>query len=181
MRIVFPYNLKMYPYYFQNRIKYLSIFAKSIFMKNIFQQEAAQEIVERINNLTNQSQPLWGTMNVAQMLAHCNVTYEMVYDNIHSKPNGFMRFILKSFVKPKVVSEKPYPKNSPTAPAFKVSASQDFDKEKNRLISYIDQTLKLGEAAFEGKESLSFGKLSSKEWNAMFYKHLDHHLNQFGV
>lgn len=38
-------------------------------------------------------------MNVAQMLAHCNVTYEMVYENIHPKTNFFMSFILKTFIK----------------------------------------------------------------------------------
>ncbi|MCJ8164098.1 hypothetical protein MKJ04_04535 [Pontibacter sp. E15-1] len=31
------------------------------------------------------------------------------------------------------------------------------------------------------QESHSFGRLSSQEWNNMFYKHLDHHLSQFGV
>ena len=34
---------------------------------------------------------------------------------------------------------------------------------------------------FEGKESNSFGPLTKGEWNNMFYKHLDHHLSQFGV
>ena len=34
---------------------------------------------------------------------------------------------------------------------------------------------------FNGKESHSFGILTVTEWNNSFYKHLDHHLNQFGV
>lgn len=105
----------------------------------------------------------------------------MVYDNIHPKPNGLMRFILKSFIKNGVVNEKPYPRNSRTAPQFIVKGDRDFELEKNRLISYILQTQELGEKEFEGKESLSFGKLTAKEWNNMFAKHLDHHLTQFGV
>lgn len=52
-----------------------------------------------------------GKMSVDQMLAHCNVMYEMVYDDIHPKPNSFLRFILKSFIKNKVVNENPYLKN----------------------------------------------------------------------
>jgi hypothetical protein len=39
----------------------------------------------------------------------------------------------------------------------------------------------MGADAFEGKESNSFGKLTASEWNIMMYKHLDHHLTQFGV
>ena len=150
-------------------------------MKNIFLKNDSAEIVNRINDLKPDSTALWGSMSVAQMLAHCNVTYEMIYDNIHPKPNGFMRFILKSFIKKGVVDEKPYPKNSKTAPQFIVKGDRDFDLEKDRLISYINRTQELGEKEFEAKESLSFGKLTAKEWNNMFTKHLDHHLTQFGV
>ena len=77
-------------------------------MKNVFNQTDANEIIDRINKLTPDAKALWGKMNVAQMLAHCNVTYEMVYENKHPKPKGFMKFILKAFIKPSVVSEKPY-------------------------------------------------------------------------
>lgn len=150
-------------------------------MKDIFLKKDSTEIINRINDLKTDSTAVWGSMSVAQMLAHCNVTYEMVYDNIHPKPNGFMKFILKSFIKNGVVNEKPYPKNSRTAPQFIVKGDRDFELEKNRLISYIVQTQEFGEKEFEGKESLSFGKLTAKEWNNMFAKHLDHHLTQFGV
>jgi len=150
-------------------------------MKNMFDPADVAGVIERINKLTVHSQREWGTMNVGQMFAHCNVTYEMIYDGIHAKPHAFMRFILKSFVKPKIVGKVPYKQNSPTAPQFKVSPDKDFSMEKERLIHYIQRTYELGTAVFEGKESLSFGKLTAKEWNNMFYKHLDHHLKQFGA
>jgi hypothetical protein len=150
-------------------------------MKNIFNQADTAEVIARINKLSPSSQALWGKMSVGQMLAHCNVTYEMVYDNIHPAPNAVMKFILKLFVKNVVVSEKPFKKNSQTSPAFIITDSKDFEKEKKRLIDYINKTQKLGDAHFEGKESNSFGALSKSEWNNMFYKHLDHHLSQFGA
>lgn len=150
-------------------------------MKNMFNATDVAGIIERINSLTEHSERRWGTMNAGQMLAHCNVTYEMVYDTIHARPNAFMRFILRSFVKPKVVGEAPYKQNSPTAPQFKIETEKDFGTEKERLIRYIQRTLESGAASFEGKESLSFGKLTAGEWNNMFYKHLDHHLKQFGA
>jgi len=150
-------------------------------MKNIFSKNDSDEFINRINQLKNDSQPLWGKMSVNQMLAHCSVTYEMVYDNIHKEPNAFMKFFLKSFVKKNVVNEVPYPRNIRTAPQFIIIGNRDFDAEKQRLISYINKTQELGEQEFEGKESHSFGTLSSLEWNNMFAKHLDHHLAQFGV
>ena len=149
--------------------------------KNIFLLSDANEVITRIQQLNPDSQPLWGKMTVGQMLAHCNVTYEMVFDNIHPKPNSIVRFILKLFIKNTVVNEVPYKHNSSTAPQFIIKDSKDFEKERVRLVNYIYKTQELGEAHFDGKESLSFGALTKSEWNNMFYKHLDHHLRQFGV
>lgn len=150
-------------------------------MKNLFDKEVMDETVQRINSLTSTTQKQWGKMDVAQMLAHCTVPYELVYENKHPKPNGFKKFIIKLFVKNLVVSEKPYKQNGPTAPEFVIKENKDFEVEKNRLIAYINKTHQLGEAHFDGKMSHSFGILSKKEWNNMFYKHLNHHLTQFGV
>jgi hypothetical protein len=150
-------------------------------MKNIFSSEVCEEIIARINQLSVQSTPEWGKMNVAQMLAHCNVTYELVFENKHPKPNALVRFLLKVIVKNYVVSDKPFKRSSQTSPAFIIANDRDFETEKSRLIAYINQVQKLGSAYFEGKESHSFGALKATEWNAMFYKHLDHHLSQFGV
>jgi hypothetical protein len=150
-------------------------------MKNIFLKEDVSEYIDRINELSPDSKALWGKMSVNQMLAHCNVSYEMVYEDIHKKPNNFIKIILRLFVKNKVVNKKPYSKNNPTAPQFIVKDERNFEIEKNRLINYIIKTQELGEDAFEGKISYSFGRLSSKEWNNMFAKHLDHHLTQFAV
>lgn len=113
-------------------------------MKNIFSIDDSKEFVDCISKLKNDSQPLWGKMSVDQMLAHCNVMYEMVYDNIHQKPNSFMRFILKSFIKNKVVNETPYPRNIITAPQFIISNNCDFVLEKARLVNYINKTEELG-------------------------------------
>ena len=150
-------------------------------MKDIFQKETTEGLISRIENLSPQSQRLWGKMSVSQMLAHCNVTYELVYDNKHPRPNALKRFFIKAFVKNIVVSEKPYKKSIPTAPIFLVGDDKDFEVEKSRLIDYLRRTQELGENYFNGRESLSFGRLNKQEWSNMFYKHLDHHLNQFGV
>ncbi len=150
-------------------------------MKNVFKKETVKELCKRIDTLTPETKPAWGKMSADQMLAHCNVTYEMVYTTKHPKPNAFMKLILKLLVKNKVVSEVPYKKNGKTAPQFIIDGKRDFAHEKQRLQDYIKQTAELGEAYFEGKESHSFGPLTSNEWNNMFYKHLNHHLTQFGV
>ena len=94
------------------------------------------------------------------MLAHCNVTYEMVYDNIHPKPKGFQKWLMKAFVKKIVVSEKPYKKNNRTAPAFIVTQEKNFKEEKDRLVDYLNKTQELGADHFDKKESHPFGPFS---------------------
>lgn len=148
---------------------------------NIFDRNISGNVIQRIEQLKPTTQPGWGKMNAPQMLAHCNVTYEMVYDAKHAAPNFFVKLILKAFVKKLVTNEVPYKRSSQTAPAFLITTEKDFEAEKKRLIDHIKRTQELGEAHFDNKESLSFGKLNKAEWNNMFYKHLDHHLGQFGV
>ena len=150
-------------------------------LPNIFSVSVCADMVSRINRLNENTPALWGKMNVSQMLAHCCVTYEMIFENKHAKPNFLLRFVLKNFIKSKVVGEEPYKQGGPTAPQFLITNECDFEKEKMRLINYINKVQQLGEAFFEGKEFHSFGVLNKTEWNNMMYKHLNHHLSQFGV
>lgn len=151
-------------------------------MKNIFEKEVTDEVVARINELTTNTEPKWGKMSVSQMLAHCNIQYEVVYENDRfPKPNAFVRFLLKTFVKNKVVGPKPFPKNGRTVPYFLVNDVKNFDSEKERLVDYIHKTQALGIDHLINRETKSFGKLTTDQWSTLFYKHLDHHLTQFGV
>lgn len=154
-------------------------------MKNIFDRAACDEHIARINRLTPESKPVWGVMTAAQMLAHVSKPYEMVcdpgYEQRHKRPPAVVRFLLKTFLKPIVVGEKPYARNSRTAPGFVVSDQRDLEAERQRLIAYINQVQRLGWSHFDGRDNHSFGVMTGQEWNNLFAKHLEHHLVQFGV
>jgi hypothetical protein len=148
---------------------------------DLFNPTAVEAAVARLQALTPETRATWGAMSVAQMLAHCCVAYEMVYTDKHPRPNVLMRWVLRTIVKEKVVGPSPYPRSSPTAPAFRIRGERDFAAERERLIGYLRRVAAEGRAAFEGRVSLSFGPLTATEWNGLFSKHLDHHLTQFGV
>jgi hypothetical protein len=150
-------------------------------LPSVYTTAVAQQFTNRVNQLQPTAQPLWGKMNVAQMLAHCNVAYELAYEKNHQRSGALMRLFLKLFVKKVVVSEKPYGRNLRTAPVFLVSSEQDFKLQQQRLLTYITQTQQNGAAFFEGRQNPGFGKLTATEWNNLLYKHLDHHLAQFGA
>lgn len=67
-------------------------------MENLFDPAVSQKQIRRIQTLRPDTRPQWGKMNVGQMLAHCSVAYEMVYEDIHPRPNPLLRFLLKTFV-----------------------------------------------------------------------------------
>jgi len=81
-------------------------------MKNFFDENISSELIQRINNLFSISTPRWGKMSVDQMLAHCNVAFEMVFEDIHPKPSGLKKLFLNLVVKKVVISEIPFKKNS---------------------------------------------------------------------
>ena len=151
-------------------------------MQNVFDAKDAQEYINRINNLTPETQRKWGKMSVNQVLAHLNVAYDLTFmPEKFPKPSFIAKFLLSRFVKPKITNEIPYKQSLPTSPAFIIADERNFEEEKAKLIGNIQRVQQLGREAFEGKENINFGKMTAQCWNNMFAKHLNHHLDQFGV
>ena len=148
---------------------------------NTFDPSTTESVLTRLEDLSVDTQPQWGKMNVAQMLAHLNVAYAYSNGSLHSKNSWLAKIMLKTFVKKIVVGDKPYTKNSRTAPEFLITTTKEFSNDKAKLIANIKETEQKGASYFEGKESASFGPLTAIEWSNMFYKHIDHHFTQFGV
>ena len=151
-------------------------------MQNVFDAKDAQEYINRINNLTPETQRKWGKMSVDQVLAHLNVAYDLTFTSEKfPKPSFIAKFLLSKFVKPKITNEIPYKQSLPTSPVFIIADERNFEEEKAKLIGNIQRVQQLGREAFEGKENINFGKMTAQCWNNMFAKHLNHHLEQFGV
>ncbi len=148
---------------------------------NTFEAETTTSVLTRLEAIAHNTQPLWGKMNAAQMLAHLNVAYDMAYHEQKKKSSWVTKLLLKAFVKNIVVGDKPYKRNSRTAPAFLITSEKEFEAEKLRFIENVKITEQKGVAYFDGKESASFGPLTAKEWSNLFYKHIDHHFAQFGA
>jgi hypothetical protein len=88
--------------------------------------------------------------------------------------------LLAPFFRSSMLGEKPFGRNAPTDPAFVVTDARDFAREKARLAGLVARFCDRG-AAEAGKQTHSFlGRMSGEEWGVLMYKHLDHHLRQFG-
>jgi hypothetical protein len=147
-------------------------------VRNLFEPGVKEEVIERIKKLTAQSQPLWGKMNVAQMLAHLQQPIGVAQGVYNPRRTLFGR-VVGPMVKAMYYNEKPFKRNLPTDPSFVMTSSEkDFEKERQNLINMIRT---FNEASIVNETHTFFGKLTREQWSKGTWKHLDHHLQQFGV
>lgn len=149
-------------------------------MKNLFDKSTYGEITTRINLLTSQSQRKWGKMDVAQMLAHCKEAFKVPLSK-RSPPKIYPFALFGWMIKSKLYNDSPWRKGLPTAPGFIIKDERSFDEEKRALMALIDSFHHASPAAVEKIVHPVFGKFTGKQWGMAMYKHLDHHLSQFGV
>jgi hypothetical protein len=153
---------------------------EKLIKRNLYSPEVYQECLNRIEKLTPQSKPLWGKMTAAQMFAHCAEIVE-VSNGKELKNTPFLVKLFKGFVRNMVVNEKPYPKNSKTHPQYRQTTDCDFETEKKRLLAALDRFVNMDQKVSRNIKHPLFGEMSPEEKGWAMYKHLDHHLNQFGV
>lgn len=149
-------------------------------MQSLFESKSNKEILDRINKLDENSQAKWGKMDVAQMLAHCSEPVKVPLEKLTlKKPNLIMK-VLFSFFKDSLYNDKPWKHGLPTSKEYKIIDSKVFLEEKNKLIELIN-LLQSKKGQTNWPPHPYCGQLTTEQWGKMMYKHLDHHLNQFGV
>jgi Protein of unknown function (DUF1569) len=149
---------------------------------SLFNSEKRTQIIARLNQLSPESKALWGKMSVGEMLCHCLDGNKMALGEI--PPTDKSNFFTRSLVKYLVVYIIPIPKGAPAPPEINPhkqgTKPLDFEKERQLLIADINHFANLSSEDFKGKHHI-FGKLTPDQWGRLGYKHLDHHLKQFGV
>jgi hypothetical protein len=149
-------------------------------MPDLFDPQQRQAILARLERLQPDTPRQWGKMDSAQMMAHCAAALEVATGELPRK-QALIGVLLGWMVRRKLLGEEPFPRNSPTDPAFVYADPRDFAAERARLVAVIERFAARGpERAAEATHSF-LGRLSGPEWGCMMCKHLDHHLRQFGV
>lgn len=150
-------------------------------MKNLFEVARVEELKQRIAQLRPDSKREWGKMSPAQALEHCSRGIEMALGD-KNLPRMLVGRILGWMVKPKVIgNDAPLRRNSPTMKELIVQDDPELGTERTRLCGLIDRFAAAGPAGCTTHPHSFFGRLTPEEWAILMYKHLDHHLRQFGV
>jgi hypothetical protein len=150
-------------------------------MNNLFEAARVKEVKERIAQLRPNSDRVWGQMNPAQALEHCSRGIELAIGD-RMPPRALLGRVIGWIVKPMALgNDEPMRRNSPTVTGLVVQDERDLGMERERLCGLIDRFAAAGPVACTTHPHSFFGRLRPDEWATLMYKHLDHHLRQFGV
>ncbi len=147
-------------------------------MKSLLEENGYQEIIDRLEKVNADSNRLWGKMSPAQMAWHCQYPLKLAIKNEDKGVRG--NPLIRWFFKKSLYNDKPWRKNLPTAPFLVAKEEKDFDKEMGTLKELVKEFY-----AVRNRENWNphpmFGSFTPEQWGQLEYKHLDHHLRQFGV
>ncbi len=150
-------------------------------MKNLWQPATVQELKDRLAKLRPDTPRLWGKMTPAQAVAHCAKGIELALGDLRP-PRMFIGRLIGAMIKSKAFQEsEPMRRNSPTIPGMAVTDDRDLDRAREILCALIDRFAAAGPSGCTTHPHSFFGHLTPDEWSMWMYKHIDHHLQQFGT
>lgn len=148
-------------------------------MKSLFNPADNAEMIQRISKLTPGSSPQWGKMQVSHMMAHCNAALQSAFGDVKLK-RSILGMLVGPMAKKKLLGPKGFSRNLPTDKHFIIHDHRDFSEEKTKLTALVQRFVEKGTSALSSEPHPFFGNLTTEEWDALMWKHLDHHLAQFG-
>ena len=148
-------------------------------MGSILNESDRTELLNRMNLLSASSTRRWGQMSVTGMLQHLNLSARMALGelpvaSVNKRP--FHVFPLKHLL----LYVIPFPKGAPTAGELRPDGTASFDEERAIIVNLLEQ-IGTGPQDGSGPAHPLFGPMSRREWAVVTYKHVDHHLKQFGA
>ncbi|MBN8733870.1 MAG: DUF1569 domain-containing protein [Acidobacteria bacterium] len=147
--------------------------------KTVFNEADREALLIRVASIQTGTKPRWGQMNAVKMLRHITGQFEVALGELICAPlpgpmaNPFFRWFA-------IDSPIPWPKGVRTAPELISQPTAGVEEEQTRFRSKL---AKVAERGPNGDFSAhpAFGKLSTAQWGRLMYRHVDHHLRQFGV
>ncbi|NND73321.1 MAG: DUF1569 domain-containing protein [Rhodothermales bacterium] len=149
-------------------------------LENFTDATQFESIIQRVSKIQPDSVAGWGTMSAAQMFAHCAEVQEVLNGKMLRDTPFFVK-LMGPLIKKMVLNSKPYPRRSRTHPQYLQTSEKDFGAEKDRLLESLAHFQEMSATEHAAKVHSLFGNMSMEEKGRAGYKHLDHHLQQFGV
>ena len=147
-------------------------------MKSIWQSDACEELLTRVERLQPIAPAQWGKMNCSRMLVHVTDGLRMATGELAVAPKKMpLRY---TPIKQLVIYWLPFPKGAPTAPELLARTPDEWQAEVSQFKEALRQFVSNSQRTV-WPEHPAFGKLTAKDWGVLMYRHIDHHFKQFGA
>jgi len=148
-------------------------------MRSCHDHDSREMLVRRLRRLPPDAQPRWGRMTPASMLAHLRDALHIAYGEQDPGRYDGPRFLKSAVGRWLVIdSPLPWPKGKLEAPPeWHATEPGDFQEDRELLIGELDR---FPETRESWGVSPAFGALSPAQWGRLTWRHIDHHLRQFG-
>ncbi|MFY9345059.1 MAG: DUF1569 domain-containing protein [Planctomycetota bacterium] len=146
---------------------------------SLFDPAGLARMLARLDALPANATRQWGKMTAGQMLAHCQQPLRVALGELNLK-RSLVGLLFGRLAKKKLLAPAPWKPGMPTAPEFRIAGDRDFAKENAALRALVERFGKGGPAALTKQPHPFFGPLTVDEWQGLQWRHLDHHLRQFG-
>ena len=146
--------------------------------KSLSDARARQQLLDRLERLTPEATARWGKMTAPQMLAHVADWMLMARGELKAAPKK--RPLRYPVIKHLVIYWLPWPKGVPTAPELLTRRPATWASERVAVRKYVQAFATLDPKAASPDHPV-FGRMSYRLWNALGYRHTDHHFRQFGI
>jgi hypothetical protein len=148
-------------------------------MGSILNEHDRNAINSRLRSLSPSATGRWGSLDVAGMLHHLQLSARMTLGELEV-PSVNKRVCQVFPLKHLLLYVLPFPKGAPTAPELKPSNAASMEDERAALLELLER-IGTGPREGAGPDHPLFGPLTWREWGVVTYKHADHHLKQFGA
>ncbi|WP_113923750.1 DUF1569 domain-containing protein [Cognataquiflexum aquatile] len=148
--------------------------------KTILSSQAVNELLVRTEKLNPDIKANWGLMTATEMLVHCNLAHQGILKAPKSDKSATFRQLMFKFVFFNIRSE--FPKLAKGPKRFQTAGNApdaSFEEEKSKFIHILSKYPKI-DYALEASHPV-FGPLTHQQWGIFVWRHVDHHLRQFGV
>lgn len=149
-------------------------------MKNLLNYSDREAIVARLQTLSIQNQRKWGKLSIQELIPHLTDPLRVAMGEKSGNPQ---KSILYNTLLGKAMRDYlPWPKGAPTDPGFLPgtggTAATEFNQDLQTLLLTIHRF-----ATFSSPmaDNPVFGRMTSEAWGRLMWRHLDHHLRQFGA
>ncbi len=145
-------------------------------MPSFFDQSDRHSLLARIDQLRPDAPARFGKFNAPRMVCHLIESMRMASGDLVPRPKRrtFPRVVSKF-----IIHYLPWPKGAPTAPELLAHPPASWDSDLAMLRGLVERhPYPPADAALPSHPA--FGPLDRRDWGVLMYRHLDHHLSQFG-